>query len=51
LRQADAKAGGTWLGVHHRTVEGIRTGAADADGDGYITLDEAYSYAFDLVQL
>lgn len=26
---------------------GIRTGAADNDGDGYITVDDAYAYAFD----
>jgi Caspase domain len=26
-------------------VEGIRTGAADRDGDGVITVDEAYEYA------
>jgi basic membrane lipoprotein Med (substrate-binding protein (PBP1-ABC) superfamily) len=31
-------------------IEGIRTGAADADGDGYVTLDEAYSYAFERVR-
>jgi peptide/nickel transport system substrate-binding protein len=31
-------------------IEGMRTGAADADGDGYITLDEAYSFAYDRVQ-
>lgn len=28
-------------------VAGIRTGAADSDGDGYITVDDAYTYAFD----
>ena len=27
-------------------VEGLRTGAADADGDGYITVDEAYDFAY-----
>src|SRR5580704_832773 len=26
-------------------VEGLRTGAADADGDGYITVDEAHDFA------
>ena len=26
---------------------GIRTGAADADDDGYISVDDAYAYAFD----
>lgn len=31
-------------------IEGMRTGAADADGDGYVTLDEAYSYAFEQVR-
>jgi peptide/nickel transport system substrate-binding protein len=31
-------------------IEGMRTGAADVDGDGYVTLDEAYSYAYDRVQ-
>ena len=30
-------------------VEGLRTGAADADGDGYISLDEAYDYAYGYV--
>ena len=27
-------------------VEGLRTGAADADGDGYVSVDEAYDYAY-----
>jgi uncharacterized caspase-like protein len=27
-------------------VEGIRTGAADADGDGWISVSEAFDYAF-----
>jgi Caspase domain len=27
-------------------VEGLRTGAADADGDGYVSVDDAYSYAY-----
>ena len=27
-------------------VEGLRTGAADADGDGYISVDDAYEYAY-----
>jgi hypothetical protein len=31
-------------------IEGIVTGAADADRDGYITLDEAYTYAFEHVR-
>ncbi|WP_242882108.1 caspase, EACC1-associated type [Actinomadura litoris] len=30
-------------------VDGLRTGAADSDGDGYITIDEAYTYAADQV--
>jgi hypothetical protein len=28
-------------------VAGIRTGAADTDHDGYISVDDAYAYAFD----
>ena len=31
-------------------VEGLRTGAADLDHDGRITVDEAYDYAFDHVR-
>ncbi len=31
-------------------VDGIRTGAADADQDGYISVDDAYTYAFDKVR-
>ena len=31
-------------------IEGLRTGAADANGDGYISLDEAYDYAYYYVQ-
>ena len=27
-------------------VEGLRTGLADADGDGYVSLDEAYDFAY-----
>jgi Caspase domain len=27
-------------------VEGLRTGAADADGDGYVSVDDAYTYAY-----
>ena len=27
-------------------VEGLRTGAADADGDGYVSVDDAYAYAY-----
>ena len=31
-------------------IEGFRTGAADADGDGYVSVDEAYDYAYRYVQ-
>ncbi len=31
-------------------VDGLRTGAADIDHDGRITVDEAYAYTFDQVQ-
>jgi uncharacterized caspase-like protein len=31
-------------------VEGLRTGAADVGGDGYISVDEAYDYAYRYVQ-
>ena len=31
-------------------VEGLRTGAADLGGDGYVSLDEAYDYAYRYVQ-
>jgi uncharacterized caspase-like protein len=31
-------------------VEGLRTGAADAGGDGYVSVDEAYDYAYHYVQ-
>ena len=31
-------------------VEGLRTGDADAGGDGYVTVDEAYDYAYSYVQ-
>lgn len=34
----------------HALVEGIRSGAADADGDGWISVDDAYTYAFDTVR-
>ena len=30
-------------------IEGIRSGAADRDGDGYITMNEIYQYAHDRV--
>lgn len=31
-------------------VKGISSGAADTDGDGYISVDDAYAYAFDAVK-
>jgi Caspase domain len=31
-------------------VEGLRTGAADVGGDGYVSVDEAYDYAFSYVR-
>jgi tetratricopeptide (TPR) repeat protein len=31
-------------------VEGLQTGAADADADGYISVDEAYTYAYEKVK-
>jgi class 3 adenylate cyclase len=31
-------------------VEGLRSGAADLGGDGYVSLDEAYDYAYRYVQ-
>ncbi len=33
----------------HHLIEGMRTGIADADGDGQITVDELYDYAFENV--
>jgi WD40 repeat protein len=30
-------------------IKGLRTGAADTDHDGHITVDDAYSYAYDQV--
>ena len=35
------------IGLHRGACDGIRTGAADADDDGYISVDDAYTYAFD----
>ncbi|MFE4828534.1 caspase domain-containing protein [Streptomyces sp. NPDC056672] len=32
-------------------IRGLKTGAADLDGDGEITLDELYQFLFDAVQL
>jgi uncharacterized caspase-like protein len=31
-------------------VEGLRTGAADTDHDGYVSVEDAYGYVFDQVQ-
>jgi hypothetical protein len=31
-------------------IEGIRSGRADADGDGRVSVDEAYAYAFERVR-
>lgn len=31
-------------------VEGLRTGAADADNDGYVSVEDAYDYAFEHVR-
>ena len=31
-------------------VQGLRTGAADADHDGHVSVDDAYTYVFDQVQ-
>jgi glucose/arabinose dehydrogenase len=31
-------------------AEGLRTGDADASGDGYVSVDEAYDYAYNYVQ-
>jgi hypothetical protein len=31
-------------------VQGLRTGEADADHDGYVSVDDAYAYVFDQVQ-
>ncbi|HSV65975.1 MAG TPA: caspase family protein [Mycobacteriales bacterium] len=32
-------------------VDGMRSGAADTDRDGYVSVDEAYTYAFDQVRV
>ena len=31
-------------------VRGLRTGAADTDHDGLVSVDEAYTYVFDQVK-
>jgi formylglycine-generating enzyme required for sulfatase activity/uncharacterized caspase-like protein len=47
--------GDEWLGegqpsvFTHFLVEGMRTGAADLDADGRISLDELYTYAYDRI--
>ena len=47
--------GDDWLGegrpsvFTHFLVEGLRTGAADLDGDGKIALDELYDYVYERV--
>ncbi len=42
---------GSSLSVYTRyLVEGIKTGAADTDGDGYISIDELHEYAKNKVQ-
>jgi hypothetical protein len=33
----------------HALIEGLRTGTADTDGDGYISVDDAYAYAYEKV--
>ncbi len=33
----------------HYVIEGLRTGEADADGDGWIALEELYDYVYDRV--
>ena len=43
----DAARGSVFTGA---LVDGIRPGAADADRDGYISVDDAYTYAFDKVR-
>lgn len=42
-----APAGSVFTGA---LVAGIRSGAADSDQDGYISVDDAYAYAFEQVQ-
>ncbi|MFC6082391.1 caspase family protein [Sphaerisporangium aureirubrum] len=45
-----AAAGTTGSVFTTALVDGLRTGAADLDGDGLISVDEAYHFAFDQVQ-
>lgn len=34
----------------HALVEGIRSGSADLDGDGYVSVEDAYGYAYEKVR-
>jgi Caspase domain len=34
----------------HALVDGINSGAADLDGDGYVSVDDAYGYTFERVR-
>ncbi|MGH3287111.1 MAG: caspase, EACC1-associated type [Streptosporangiaceae bacterium] len=45
--EAITPAGSVFTGA---LVRGLRTGAADTDHDGYISVDDAYAYVFDQVQ-
>jgi hypothetical protein len=48
--EGDLPGGGSGLSVFTRfLVQGLRTGAADGDGDGYISVDDAYYYAYEEV--
>ena len=55
MRWKMAWEGDEWLGEGHPSVfthflvEGLRTGAADLDGDGKIALDELYDYVYERV--
>ncbi|MFC5379362.1 caspase, EACC1-associated type [Aquipuribacter nitratireducens] len=52
LDDADAHPGDTPPGSVFTTalLEGLRDGAADRDGDGHITVDELYTYAYQQVR-
>lgn len=47
LTDAAAPAGSVFTAA---LVQGLRTGAADTDQDGYVSVDDAYTYVFDQVQ-
>ena len=48
--EGDLPGGGSGLSVFTRfLVQGLRTGAADGDGDGLISVDDAYYYAYEEV--